>query len=89
MKDKFEFSTDSQSATFCEGIAVKMVELFGITTDEAIGRLNQEWRGLSLLGPNDMIYHEDEEYWAKTIYYGKDSKWWKNPPGLTPKPFPK
>ena len=88
MKENFEFTTDAQSAEFCETIVNRMVGLFGITVDEAIGRLNRDWKGLNLIGPTDMIYHEDEDYWAKTIYYGKGSNWWLNPPNLKPRSYP-
>jgi hypothetical protein len=88
MKERFQFETDSQSAEFCEAIVNRMVSLFGITIDEAIGRLNQDWKGISITGPDDVIYHEDEDYWAKTIYYGKGSNWWLNPPSLKPRPYP-
>ena len=82
----FIFHTDDRSATFCEEIARQMVDLFGITHEEAIGRINRDWAGLNIVGP-DVIYHEDETYWAKTIYYGKDSHWWLNPANLKPRPY--
>ena len=69
----FIFETDGQSAEFCEEIAWQMVGLFGITNEEAIGRINRDWCGLKFVGSDDVIYHEDEIYWAKTIYYGKGS----------------
>jgi hypothetical protein len=84
----FIFETDDQSTAFCEEIARQMVELFGITHEEAIGRINRDWRGLKIVGPDDVIYHEDEIYWAKTIYYGKGSNWWLNPANLKPRPYP-
>jgi hypothetical protein len=84
----FVFETDGQSAAFCEAIARLMVELFGITHEEAIGRINRDWCGLKIVGPDDVIYHEDETYWAKTIYYGKGSNWWLNPANLKPRPYP-
>jgi hypothetical protein len=83
----FEFETDEQSSAFCEQIAEEMVELFRISREEAIGRINRDWRGLKLIGPDDVIYHEDETYWANTIYYGKGSNWWLNPPDLKPRPY--
>lgn len=88
MKDKFEFETDIQSLQFCEAIVAQMVVLFGITTNEAIARINRDWHGLKFVGSEDMIYHEDEDYWAKTIYYGKGSNWWLSPPSLKPRPYP-
>ena len=51
--------TDAQSAAFCEAIVNRMMNVFGIMLDEAIGRLNRDWKGLSITGPHDVIYHED------------------------------
>ena len=88
MEYGFEFTTDSQSVVFCEKIADQMVALFRVSLDEAIGRINRDWQGLEIVGPHDVIYHEDEEYWAKTIYFGNGSNWWLNPPGLKPRSYP-
>lgn len=84
----FLFETDSESEAFCERIAQEMVRLFGISPDEAVGRINNAWKGLSIVG-DDLIYHETEEYWANNIYYGKESEWWLSPPGLKPRPYVK
>jgi hypothetical protein len=75
---KFSFTTDSQSEQFCIEIADEMVKTFGISGEEAIGRINRHWKGLVLVGPYDLIYHEGKKYWANTIYYGHDSFWWLN-----------
>jgi len=84
----FIFETDDQATAFCEEIVRQMVEIFGITREESIGRINREWQGLKLVSPDDVIYHEDEIYWAKTIYYGKGSNWWLNSANLKPRPYP-
>lgn len=86
--NNFSFKTDEQSFEFCKSIIQEMVMLFGIDKDEAIGRMNRLWTGLEFLGDEDLIYHEDEEYWANTIYYGKGSFWWKEPDDLKPLPYP-
>lgn len=83
---KFKFETDAKSQAFCESIAHEMVRLFGISSDEAVGRINKEWRNQSIVG-DDIIYHETEDYWAKNIYFGKSSEWWLSPPGLKPKRY--
>lgn len=85
---RFSFTTDSESAAYCEGILERMVKLFKIDDTEAIGRMNKYWDNQIITGEDDPIYHEDEEYWAKTIYYGKESLWWMNPPDLKPLPYP-
>jgi hypothetical protein len=82
----FTFTTDEQSESFCRAIVDGMIELFGITEDEAIGRVNRQWNGMVLIGDELAIYHEDEDYWASAIYFGKNSRWWNNPPDLKPRP---
>lgn len=84
----FTFETDKKSDAFCRAIMRVMVTEFGITEQEAAGRINRQWNGMQLVGRDHVIYHEDEEYWAHAIYYGKNSRWWTNPPGLKPQPFP-
>jgi hypothetical protein len=84
----FTFTTDEQSELFCRTIVKRMIELFGITEEEAIGRVNRQWGGMALVGDELAIYHEDENYWAHAIYFGKSSRWWANPHGLKPRPYP-
>lgn len=68
-----------------------MVEHFGISSEEAEGRLNS-WFGYRPLTSPDTeaaIEHELPRYWAHTIYYGPDSEWWKvDPSTLTPLLWP-
>jgi len=85
---KYAFKTDAKSKKFCDDIVEEMVKAFSISEDEAIGRMNRLWKNIEIIGDDDPVYHEDEEYWARTIYYGKDSDWWLNPPGLKPQPYP-
>ena len=87
MKINFNFKTDEQSYEFCLMILNKMIELFKISREEALGRMNRTWNELEFIDA-DIIYHEDEEYWANNIYYGKDSLWWTNPANLKPLPYP-
>jgi hypothetical protein len=83
----FNFETDDESQKFCNAIAEKMSSLFGISIDEAVGRVNREWEGNSIIG-DDIIYHETEEYWANNIFYGKDSDWWLSRKNLKPRSYP-
>lgn len=83
----FAFQTDDHTKYACEEIVGEMVKLFGISTDEAIARINEAWDGLSIIGPDDLIFHETTGYWAHNIYYGKDSRWWLFPEGLEPRPY--
>jgi hypothetical protein len=91
---KFRFRTDDRGEKFCTEIVDYMVSLFGISKEEAIIRINQEWKNQVLIGI-DLTYHVVPEEWAKEIYWGHDSYWWiegekreklKLPP-LTPQPL--
>ena len=88
--NKYEFKTNKKVQEFCDLIINKMVELFGINKDEALGRLNNHWKGVDLTDDKDVVYHEHENYWANVIYYGDDSFWWKDPrpKDLKPLPYP-
>lgn len=83
----FEFKASGDALDLCEQTVDRMVELFGIPVDEALGRVNRAWGGRDL--DNDsLICHENEYYWANSIYYGHGSFWWLKPPGLKPMPYP-
>ena len=86
--NRFNFRTDTKSERYCDEIIRKMMNIFSISENEAVGRMNMLWDGLEIVGEDDLIYHEDVEYWVNTIYYGKDSNWWMNPPNLKPIPYP-
>lgn len=73
MSPPWSFTTDAKSHDFCRRIVAEMVRLFGVSEEEAVGRINRGWRGQSLLGEFDLIYHELPEYWAHVMYFGKDS----------------
>ncbi len=54
----FDFITDIDSEEYCLEVAERLVSLFSLTWDEAVGRINRHWRGMSFLGQDDFIYHE-------------------------------
>lgn len=73
---KFKFLTDRNSESYCLKIAGFMVDIFKIAEEEAIKRINDRWKNKEFIGDNNIIYHEEPEFWAKDIYYGHDSYWW-------------
>ncbi|MGG1163487.1 hypothetical protein [Brevibacillus laterosporus] len=85
---KFDFVTDKDANEYCQKIIKKMSECFGITEEEAIGRVNKKWKGISFFGDDHIIYHELEDFWAYDIYYGSDSRWWARKDDLDLKPIP-
>jgi hypothetical protein len=64
----FTFTTDTQSNAFFEEIASRMVALFRVGHEEAVGRMNRLWSGQTFTGPDDLIYHEDEDFWANMCF---------------------
>jgi hypothetical protein len=83
---KFEFQATGDSLELCEAIVDRMVELFGISVDEALGRVNRVWRGRQF-EDLDIICHETADSWANSIYFGRDD-WWLKPADLKPRPYP-
>ena len=86
MTYRYEFVVDAEARSFCDEIIDEMTCL-GIPQSEAVGRLNRRWRGIDFK-QEDVRFHETAEFWAKDIYYGHDSYWWIEPPGLKPTSYP-
>jgi hypothetical protein len=94
---EFPCAGDAEALRFCRRIAEEMARVFGIGRDEAIARINREWSEPAEGGRTpriwmvglDIAYHETAEYWAYTIYYGKDSGWWRPDANPEPRPAPK
>lgn len=79
-----------EATAYLQRIADEMVTIFGMSRNEAIGRINRRWSGRSIRNPNDvmMLLHRDLDWWAKTVVYGIDSEWWRDEANATPLPFP-
>lgn len=86
--NKFLFITDHDSEEYCVQIVREMVSLFGITEDEALGRLNQAFADQVIVGDDLPFYHEMPTYWAKSIYYEPGVYWWLSEQGLKSRPYP-
>ncbi|SRR6266511_1116875 len=91
---EFPCAGDAAALEFCRQIAAEMVTAFDISLDEAVARINRDWSTPNAGGRTprvwmigqDIAYHETAAYWARTIYYGKESMWWL--PGAAPVPRP-
>lgn len=84
----FDVEGTEKAMQFLDDIARRMVIRFPITRDEAVGRINRHWRGLTF-GDDDLIFHETADEWAMSIYYGHDSSWWLRDEGeRVPLPYP-
>ncbi|SDM30485.1 hypothetical protein [Paenibacillus jilunlii] len=85
---KFRYGTTEEAQEFCEGIMIEMIKLFNISEEEAWGRVNDFWKS-PFKEDYDISYHETFNYWANTIYFGKEARWWKreSDPTLMPVPY--
>jgi hypothetical protein len=75
---------------YMESIVREMLLTLPITRAEAVGRLNRFWHGQEFSRELDvnLLRHEEPLYWAKTIYYGANVRWWNGEDGLEPQPYP-
>lgn len=79
-----------EALDYLEEIAREMILLFPITLDEARGRINREFEDHSFLSEIDVsvLLHEEQDTWAKHVYYGRESCWWLGEGELQPRPYP-
>ncbi|MDT0458151.1 hypothetical protein RM550_20830 [Streptomyces sp. DSM 41527] len=61
---------------YLDEIAEEMAGLFGISTAEAVARINYEWRDQSFEEEDDLIFHELPEHWAYVLYYRGTVPYW-------------
>lgn len=73
---RFTFPIDSDSEAYCLETAQYMVVNFGISEEDAISRINEQWQHTTLVGDNVLLFHYLPDYWAKFIYYGGND--WSN-----------
>ena len=93
---EFPCAGDAESLAFCWQVAAEMVDLFGISLHEAVARVNRHWSqaGADGRAPRvwilglDLVYHEERDYWARSIYYGPNCNWWVPGQELIPLPPP-
>jgi hypothetical protein len=88
--NRFTIKLDSEGEEFFNEVVDKLIELFEITEEEAIGRINRYWGKTDFTGKEYLIIsHDGEEEWAKTLYYGKESHWWlRKGEKIEPIPYP-
>lgn len=73
-----DFETDDETLNYFVEIVENMMTRFGITSREAIGRINSEFSPLKKITEEDDygLYREFPAYWACDIYFGHQSYWW-------------
>jgi hypothetical protein len=69
MHPKFTFIGNRELYDWCERVVQRMTEMFGITREEALAKINQFWQGQDFTDSYDLYLHETNEYWARVFYY--------------------
>jgi hypothetical protein len=72
---EFTFEAPEKVHRYAERIADEMAEQTGISTAEAVARVNEHWDGVEFEAENDLIFHELPYYWALRIYYTDVPDW--------------
>jgi len=88
VSEAYCFDTNEESRRFCDEIAGVMVLRFSISLEEAVERINRQWRGAHFVEYGDIRYHESADYWANRIYYRDGTRWWLPGEVLLAKPAP-
>ena len=85
----FEFKYSEENYDFFCEIVDLMVKLFNISHDEAVERVNSQWKNHDLSEDDCMVYHEMPDFWANEIYFKSGSYWWlsEEKDNLKPKAF--
>ncbi|MHA6530793.1 hypothetical protein [Paenibacillus sp. BAC0078] len=76
LKNQILIPTCLSSEIYCLVIVQQLMDLFGISEEEAFLRINSFWKGNDFTSEDDMIFHESPDFWTKTIYY-EQSNWWR------------
>jgi hypothetical protein len=83
----FTFATTPELDAYFDKVVDVMVRDFGVSEDEAVGRVNRTFGGYDVLG-DKYLTHEWARDTAYQIYYGPDQMYWKPGATLTPVPYP-
>ena len=86
----YSFDVAPFAKLYIDSIVVEMIKLFGISRDEALGRINRHWKGVSFEDQQDIdgLTNELPDYWARRIYYGPNAKWWLDDQDIKPLSYP-
>jgi hypothetical protein len=85
------FEASEEAVAYLDQIRAEMLLLFDITDEEAVGRINRHFAGQSITSDVKVgvLLHEEQDAWARHIYFGRDSFWWIHDPAeLDPLPWP-
>jgi hypothetical protein len=87
--NEFDVIAEDDELAFIRQIADEMVSLFGISREEATGRIRRMWGGQEFVSKygSMALWHRMAGEWAHQIYYN-GQMWWLDGVELTPNPYP-
>ncbi|GAA2316368.1 hypothetical protein OKJ48_02825 [Streptomyces kunmingensis] len=71
----YTMPTCAETDELLESVVEYMVTELGVSRAEAVARVNRQWHGQDLSDEDDIILHEEERFWALTIYYEDVPAW--------------
>lgn len=69
---KFTFPVGEENEAYCLEIAKTMAFYFGLSLDDAIGRINKHWQHTNFAA-SELLSTESTEYWARWIFLGPET----------------
>jgi hypothetical protein len=87
MKRDFAFATNDALEAYFEKVLAVLVADFGISEDEALGRINRSYGNYDVLA-DPTLTHEWAKDTAYQIYYGPNQAYWKPGAILEKLPYP-
>ena len=72
----WSFRVDAEVEKFLREIRTNMVLKFNISNADAVEKINSYWKSRDAILKDDLIFHEESDYWVNTIFFGKGSGWW-------------
>jgi hypothetical protein len=68
----FTFPVDEENEAYCLEIAKAMAFYFGLSLDDAIGRINKHWQHTTFAA-GELLFTQTTEYWARWIFLGPET----------------
>jgi hypothetical protein len=67
--ERFEFACPvvDDMREHVSSVVEEMVRIYGISSPDALAILNEHWASVEIRS-DDLIGHEEPEYWARTIF---------------------
>jgi hypothetical protein len=68
----YSFTLDDEADRFVEEIVRRLHGRYGLTTDDAVARVQEFWPGMMIGGPSEVVFHDEPDVWTTRIYFGRE-----------------